>query len=143
MAASAALEEVGTAKRPQPLAERPTDRHGIATRQSAVVGDAPVRRQNHTVERHPLRPEAGVTGDRRPARTVEHRQERPFGQNRRTGAGVVDRRQQARHRGIIGPAFDAAGLTEAEVNERAEAWIEAEMRKISPHRYKKDAAKAA
>ena len=41
----------------------------------------------------------------------------------------------------IGPAFDAAGLTEAEVNERAEKWIEAEMRKISPHRYR-DAAKA-
>lgn len=35
----------------------------------------------------------------------------------------------------IGPAFDATGLTEAEVNRRAEAWIEAEMRRISPHRY--------
>jgi 1-acyl-sn-glycerol-3-phosphate acyltransferase len=35
----------------------------------------------------------------------------------------------------IGPAFDATGMTEAEVNQRAEAWIEAEMRRISPHRY--------
>ena len=36
----------------------------------------------------------------------------------------------------IGPAFDATGLTEAEVNRRTEEWIEAEMRRISPHRYK-------
>jgi 1-acyl-sn-glycerol-3-phosphate acyltransferase len=35
----------------------------------------------------------------------------------------------------IGPAFDATGMSEAEVNQRAEAWIEAEMRRISPHRY--------
>ena len=35
----------------------------------------------------------------------------------------------------IGPAFDPAGMTEAEVNQRAEAWIEAEMHRISPHRY--------
>ena len=41
----------------------------------------------------------------------------------------------------IGPAFDATGLSEAEVNRRAEEWIEAEMRRISPHRYP-DAAKA-
>jgi len=41
----------------------------------------------------------------------------------------------------IGPAFDATGLTEAEVNRRAEAWIETEMRRISPHRYP-DAASA-
>lgn len=39
----------------------------------------------------------------------------------------------------IGPAFDATGMTEAEVNRQAEAWIEAEMRRISPHRYR-DAA---
>jgi 1-acyl-sn-glycerol-3-phosphate acyltransferase len=26
-------------------------------------------------------------------------------------------------------------MTETEVNQRAEAWIEAEMRRISPHRY--------
>ncbi|WP_234087212.1 1-acyl-sn-glycerol-3-phosphate acyltransferase [Azonexus sp. R2A61] len=41
----------------------------------------------------------------------------------------------------IGPAFDATGLSEGEVNARAEAWIEAEMRRISPHRYR-DAAQA-
>ena len=35
----------------------------------------------------------------------------------------------------IGPAFDATGMSEAEVNQRAEAWIEAEMQRISPHRY--------
>lgn len=35
----------------------------------------------------------------------------------------------------IGPAFDATGMTENEVNLRAEAWIEAEMRRLSPHRY--------
>lgn len=40
----------------------------------------------------------------------------------------------------IGPAFDATGLSEAEVNRRAEEWIEAEMRRISPHRYPDAAA---
>ena len=35
----------------------------------------------------------------------------------------------------IGPAFDATGMTEAEVNQKAEAWIEDEMHRISPHRY--------
>jgi hypothetical protein len=35
----------------------------------------------------------------------------------------------------IGPAFDATGMTEAEVNQKAEAWIEGEMHRISPHRY--------
>ncbi|TXG81693.1 MAG: 1-acyl-sn-glycerol-3-phosphate acyltransferase [Thermomicrobiales bacterium] len=35
----------------------------------------------------------------------------------------------------IGPAIDATGLTAEEVNRRAEAWIEGEMRRISPHRY--------
>ena len=35
----------------------------------------------------------------------------------------------------IGPAFDATGLSEAEVNRRAEEWIEGEMHRISPHRY--------
>ena len=35
----------------------------------------------------------------------------------------------------IGPAFDASGMTENEVNQRAETWIEAEMRRLSPHRY--------
>lgn len=42
----------------------------------------------------------------------------------------------------IGPAFDATGLSEAEVNQKTEAWIEAEMRRISPHRYP-DSARAA
>ena len=35
----------------------------------------------------------------------------------------------------IGPAIDARGLNTDEINRRAEAWIEAEMRRISPHRY--------
>jgi 1-acyl-sn-glycerol-3-phosphate acyltransferase len=35
----------------------------------------------------------------------------------------------------IGPAFDATGLSELEVNRQAEAWIEEEMHRISPHRY--------
>ena len=36
----------------------------------------------------------------------------------------------------IGPAIDPAGLTQEEINTRAEAWIEAEMRRLSPHRYR-------
>lgn len=35
----------------------------------------------------------------------------------------------------IGPAIDAQGLTTDEINRRAEAWVEGEMRRISPHRY--------
>ncbi|MFZ5508961.1 MAG: lysophospholipid acyltransferase family protein [Pseudomonadota bacterium] len=35
----------------------------------------------------------------------------------------------------IGPAIDTRGLTPDEINARTEAWIEAEMRRISPHRY--------
>jgi 1-acyl-sn-glycerol-3-phosphate acyltransferase len=35
----------------------------------------------------------------------------------------------------IGPAFDAAGMSPDDINARAEAWIEAEMRRISPERY--------
>jgi 1-acyl-sn-glycerol-3-phosphate acyltransferase len=35
----------------------------------------------------------------------------------------------------IGPAFNATGLSEAEVNNRVEDWVESEMRKLSPHRY--------
>jgi len=42
----------------------------------------------------------------------------------------------------IGPAFDATGLSEAEVNRRTEEWIEAEMRRISPHRYPDAAGQA-
>ena len=40
----------------------------------------------------------------------------------------------------VGPAFSAAGLSEAEVNEKAEAWIEAEMHRLSPHRYRNGGA---
>ncbi len=35
----------------------------------------------------------------------------------------------------IGPAFDATGMTEGEVNQRVEEWIESEMHRLSPHRY--------
>jgi 1-acyl-sn-glycerol-3-phosphate acyltransferase len=35
----------------------------------------------------------------------------------------------------IGPAIETAGLSVQEVNRLAESWIEAEMRKLSPHRY--------
>ena len=35
----------------------------------------------------------------------------------------------------IGPAIDTAGLSQDEINGRTEAWIEAEMRQLSPHRY--------
>lgn len=41
----------------------------------------------------------------------------------------------------IGPAFDATGLSEQEINQRVEDWIEGEMHRISPHRYP-DAAPA-
>lgn len=40
----------------------------------------------------------------------------------------------------VGPAIDPTGLTEAEINQRVEAWIEAEMHRISPHRYPAGAA---
>ena len=43
----------------------------------------------------------------------------------------------------IGPAFDATGMSELAVNQRAEAWIEAEMRRLSPHRYPDAAAAQA
>jgi 1-acyl-sn-glycerol-3-phosphate acyltransferase len=35
----------------------------------------------------------------------------------------------------IGPAIDPTGLRAEDASARAEAWIEAEMRRISPHRY--------
>jgi 1-acyl-sn-glycerol-3-phosphate acyltransferase len=35
----------------------------------------------------------------------------------------------------IGPPIDPAGLEAAEINERAEKWIEAEMRRLFPHHY--------
>lgn len=42
----------------------------------------------------------------------------------------------------IGPAIETTGLTQDEINARTEAWIEAEMRRISPHRYR-DASEQA
>lgn len=36
----------------------------------------------------------------------------------------------------IGPAIDASGLSDAELNQRCEDWIESEMRRLSPHRYR-------
>ena len=35
----------------------------------------------------------------------------------------------------IGPAIDTLGKTAEQVNQEAEHWIEAEMRRLSPHRY--------
>ncbi len=35
----------------------------------------------------------------------------------------------------IGPAIETAGRTALEVNEQAQAWIEAEMRRLFPHHY--------
>jgi 1-acyl-sn-glycerol-3-phosphate acyltransferase len=35
----------------------------------------------------------------------------------------------------IGPAIDTRGLSAEEVNSRAQAWIEAEMRRLFPHHY--------
>lgn len=35
----------------------------------------------------------------------------------------------------IGPAIEATGLTETELNAKVEAWIEGEMQRLSPHRY--------
>lgn len=43
----------------------------------------------------------------------------------------------------IGPAIDTAGRTAEEVNTAVEQWIEAEMRRISPHLYKREAAHPA
>ena len=43
----------------------------------------------------------------------------------------------------IGPAIDPQGLTAREVNARAEAWMEAEMARISPHLYRHEAPHAA
>lgn len=42
----------------------------------------------------------------------------------------------------IGPAIDPAGKSAEEVNDLAERWIEAEMRRISPHRYRHEAQPA-
>lgn len=42
----------------------------------------------------------------------------------------------------IGPAFDTTGMSTQAINQRAEAWIEAEMRTLSPHRYPGNASDA-
>jgi 1-acyl-sn-glycerol-3-phosphate acyltransferase len=43
----------------------------------------------------------------------------------------------------IGPAIDPTGKTADEVNQAAESWIEAEMRRISPQRYPHEVAHPA
>jgi len=43
----------------------------------------------------------------------------------------------------IGPAIDPTGRTAEEVNDLAERWIEAEMQRISPHRYRHAGTPAA
>jgi 1-acyl-sn-glycerol-3-phosphate acyltransferase len=43
----------------------------------------------------------------------------------------------------IGASIDPAGKTAEAVNDIAERWIEAEMRRISPHRYRHETARAA
>ena len=35
----------------------------------------------------------------------------------------------------IGPPIDTRGLTPEQVNVKAQAWIEAEMRRLFPHHY--------
>ena len=36
----------------------------------------------------------------------------------------------------IGPVIDTTGLSAEEINARAEAWIEGEMRRLFPHHYR-------
>ncbi len=43
----------------------------------------------------------------------------------------------------VGPPIDPTGLSPEDVNSRAEAWIEAEMRRISPQLYRRDTAQPA
>ena len=43
----------------------------------------------------------------------------------------------------VGPAIDPAGLEASEVSARAEAWVEAEMRRLFPHHYRREQAQAA
>jgi 1-acyl-sn-glycerol-3-phosphate acyltransferase len=42
----------------------------------------------------------------------------------------------------IGPPIPTQGMKDAQVNAAVEAWIEAEMRVLSPHRYPQDSAQA-
>lgn len=43
----------------------------------------------------------------------------------------------------VGAAIDPAGMAADELNKQVEAWIESEMRRISPHRYRNAKADAA
>jgi len=43
----------------------------------------------------------------------------------------------------IGPAIDPSAMDASETNARAEAWVEAEMRRLFPHHYGRDATRAA
>jgi 1-acyl-sn-glycerol-3-phosphate acyltransferase len=43
----------------------------------------------------------------------------------------------------IGPAIDPTGLSAEDINARAEAWMEAEMRRISPQLYRHETAQSA
>jgi 1-acyl-sn-glycerol-3-phosphate acyltransferase len=40
----------------------------------------------------------------------------------------------------VGPRIDTAGITAEQANLQAERWIEGEMRRISPHLYRDEAA---
>ena len=42
----------------------------------------------------------------------------------------------------VGPVIDPAGLEAAEINARAEAWIEGEMRRLFPHHYRREPSRA-
>lgn len=42
----------------------------------------------------------------------------------------------------VGPLIDPAGLEAAEVNARAEAWVEGEMRRLFPHHYRREPSPA-
>jgi len=78
-----------------------------------------------------LRPVQGAFPSEREADAVEAAEFNIFGGSnaflKRPGTVTVS----------IGPAIDPAGLSAEEVNARAEAWMEAEMARISPHLYRR------
>jgi 1-acyl-sn-glycerol-3-phosphate acyltransferase len=43
----------------------------------------------------------------------------------------------------VGPVIDTTGLTAEEINARAEAWVEGEMRRLFPHHYRTPRSKEA
>ncbi|HRH75259.1 lysophospholipid acyltransferase family protein [Zoogloea sp.] len=43
----------------------------------------------------------------------------------------------------VGPVIDTTGLTAEEINARAEAWVEGEMRRLFPHHYRTSRSKEA